>query len=121
VPAAAVRLEDGLERWDVRTLVCYENIASCLNPIEVSGENNGPFRDIEHVQDSIDQEHIIRSCRLEGSNVADKALDIQVFGLRTRKQITNSRGRQIDANHRMAQSGNEQSVTTLAASDVKHP
>jgi hypothetical protein len=73
------------------------------------------------VQGSIDQEHVIHSRRLEGSNVDDKALDIQALGLRIRKQITNSRGRQIDTGHRMAEPGNEQRVTTLAASDVKHP
>jgi hypothetical protein len=120
-PVAAVCREDRLERWDVCRLVRDENITPCLNPIEVSGENSRPFRGIEHVQGSIDQEHAIHSCRLEGSNVADNTLDIQALGLDIRKQVTNSRWRLIDTDHRMALHGNEQRVTTLAASDVKHP
>ena len=106
-PVAALRLEDGLERWDVSTLVCDEHIASCRDPIEKSGEDSRPFRGLEHVQGSIDQEHVMQPFRFEYSNVADVALDIQALGLSIREHVTNSRGRLINSNHRMAQSGNE--------------
>ena len=120
-PVAMICLEDGLERWYVWTLVCDKDITSVIDAIDVSGENIWLFRCIEHVQGSIDQQYVVQSFRFECSNVADVTLDVQVFGLRICEQVTNSRGRMIDTDHRMAQPGNEQGVTTLATSEIQNP